>query len=301
MERARERGPRRLGRRRMTDAALDPRLHAYRPDLADARLAGRVSAARFVEGRPVVCAAPLAPLRSAPDAERAFTATLLLGEPALVFDEADGWAWLRSEQDGYVGYARAEALAPPGAAPTHRVRVARTHVYPKPDFRAPPLGWAPLGARLALGAGAEEGDYVAAAGGWIKARHLAPIEAQEEDWVAAAERLLGAPYLWGGESVEGVDCSGLIQVALEQAGRPCPRDSDQQERALGEALPADAPLRRGDLIFWKGHVGVMLNSVKLLHANATAMLCAQEDLAAATARIAAQGDGPVTSRRRLRP
>lgn len=282
------------------DGPLDPRTHAYRPDLADARLAGRVAAGAFVEGRRAVCAAPLAPLRSRPETARAFAATLLMGEPVRVFEAREGWAWLQSERDGYVGYAEAAALSAPGPAPTHRVRVARSHLYPKPDFRAPPLGWAPLGAHLAVDVARREGDYVPVeGGGWIKAAHLASTCAAEADWVAAAERLLGAPYLWGGESVEGVDCSGLIQIGLEQAGRPCPRDSDQQEGALGAAISPEAGLCRGDLVFWKGHVGVMTDPETLLHANATLMLCAREPLAAVTARIATSGEGAPTSYRRL--
>lgn len=291
-------------------AARDPRRHAFRPDLADSALKGKVQAERFVVGAPQRCAAPLAPLRSAPDATRAATATLLRGEGVTAFETRGAWAWVQSRRDGYVGYAPAAALGSlePSAAPTHRVAAPRVHLYPAPDFKTPPLGWAPLGGLLALGA-AREGRFAALAsteraGGesgaaWVVADHLTPIGAPEPDFVAVAERFEHAPYLWGGESVEGIDCSGLVQVALEQTGRRCPRDSDMQERELGQALAPETPLRRGDLVFWRGHVGVMLDAQIMLHANAGAMLCAREPLVAAIARIEAAGEGPPTSIKRL--
>lgn len=284
-----------------TDAKGAPcrRRNAFREDLADARLRGIVDAPSYVEGRAVRCNWPSAPLRSRPDQAAAFTAELIMGEPAMLFEERAGWAWVRSERDGYVGYAPAEALGEPGAAPTHRVSVARAHLYPVADFKSPPLGRAPLGGQLSL-SGRREGRFVEAeGGGWLVADHLTPLSEPETDWVSVAERLHGAPYLWGGETVEGVDCSGLVQIALEQTGRACPRDSDMQERELGRPLGADEPLRRGDLVFWKGHVGLMLDAETLLHANAGAMLCAREDLAAAIARIENAGDGSPTARRRI--
>lgn len=282
------------------DGSICPRRNAFRPDLADARLEGVVSAQRFAEGRRAVCAAPTAPFRDRPDIDEEFSASLILGEPVLIFEEKDGWAWAQSERDGYVGYVRADALGPRGpSAPTHRVKVARAHFYPKADLKTPPLGWAPLGGLVTL-TGRVEGRFAETAeGGWITASHVAAADAFEEDWAAVAERLLGAPYLWGGETVEGVDCSGMVQIALEQCGRPCPRDSYMQAAELGELLAPDAPLRRGDLVFWKGHVGMMLDAETMLHANAGAMLCARENLAAAIRRIENGGDGPVTARRRV--
>ena len=285
--------------KRGPDGALERRRNVFRPDLADVRLTGLVEAARFVEGRPAVCVAPTTPYRDNPDPEEAYSASLILGEPVRIFEEKDGWAWVQSERDAYVGYARSDAFAAPGAAPTHRVRVARAHQYPRADFKAPLAGWAPLGGLVAL-SGRSEGRFVETAEGlWMVGAHLLEIGEREPDWTGVAERLLGAPYLWGGETVEGVDCSGMVQIALEQAGLPCPRDSDMQERELGATLPPDAALRRGDVVFWKGHVGLMLDGETLLHANAGAMLCATENLRATIARVEAAGEGGPTAFKRL--
>lgn len=285
--------------RRGPDGTLERRRNVFRPDLADARLKGVVEAERYVEGRAAVCVAPTAPYRDNPDPQEAYSASLIMGENVRVFEEQDGWAWVQSERDEYVGYVPASAVGDVGAAPTHRVRVARAHRYPRPEFKAPLGGWAPLGGALAL-TGRTAGRFAETADGdWVVADHLLEIGVQEADWTAVAQRLLGAPYLWGGETVEGVDCSGMVQIALEQAGIPCPRDSDMQERELGRALSAGAPLQRGDLVFWKGHVGLMLDAETLLHANAGAMLCAPENLKATIARVEAAGEGPPTAFKRL--
>ncbi|MEL6980348.1 MAG: NlpC/P60 family protein [Pseudomonadota bacterium] len=286
---------------------LDARRYAFRADLADVELREQVAAPRYAAAAPRICAAPTAPLRSAPDLARPAVATLLLGEPVKLFELSGAWAWVQSARDGYVGYAAAAALAPPdpAARATHRVSVPRTHLYPAPDFKTPPLGWAPLGGRLCVSA-VHEGRFVklggrgAAPEAWVAAAHLSALDHAETDFVAVAERLEHAPYLWGGESVEGVDCSGLIQLALEQTGAPCPRDSDMQEEELGAAAPLEGPRRRGDLVFWKGHVGVMVDDAILLHANAGAMRCAREPLDEAIERIEAAGEGRPTSARRLR-
>lgn len=277
---------------------LDPRLNAFRPDLADARLEGRVEAARFVEGAAHRVRIPVARLRARPDFAAGHVATLLLGEGVRVFDRADGWAWLQAETDGYVGYAPLADFGPRGNAPTHRVSALRAHVYPKPDLKAPPESWAPMGARMTLlPTAARERFRALEQGGWVYEAHLNPVETPEPDWVAVAERFLGAPYLWGGDAVDGIDCSGLIQTAMECAGRACPRDSDMQA-AIGEAIDPEAGLARGDLVFWKGHVGVMTDAETLLHANAWHMAVAREPLAQVRARIDETGGGAITGARR---
>lgn len=287
--------------------APDRRLAAYRPDLADARLKGRVAAERFVEGAPMRVAAALAPFRSRPDAAASVTATKLMGEPLRVFERAEGWAWVQSEHDGYVGYTPdsllAEGWLDAGAAV---VAMPRTHFYPAPDLKRPPVGWAPMEARIALAdargekPGSDENGFKATAdGAWVYAKHLRPADMPAGDWISIAERFLGAPYLWGGDSIEGIDCSGLVRIALRAAGRACPRDSDMQEQGLGAPLAENAPLQRGDLVFWKGHVGVMQDAERLLHANAWSMSVLSEPLAGAIARIEASGAGAPTARRRL--
>ncbi len=282
-------------------ARPDPRTTPARPDLAAAHLEGRVAAARFVEPRAMLVCVPAAPVTAEADGAAEMTSQLLFGERFDMLDDDGHWAWGQSALDGYVGYVPRSCLDAPeilGAeGPTHRVAAPSTHVYPEPAFKARPAGGVPYGARIAV-AGAEDGFARLAAGGFVPERHIAPLGAPA-DPVAEAERLLGVPYLWGGRTSLGVDCSGLVQVALQAAGIDCPRDSDQQEAALGRPLaPGERP-RRGDLVFWKGHIGILLNGTRLLHANLHHMAVAAEPLAEARRRIAAKGGGPVTRIARL--
>ncbi|ORE93958.1 NlpC/P60 family protein [Aurantimonas sp. 22II-16-19i] len=285
-------------------ADLDARRNAFRPDLADMRLKGRVEAERFVEGEPRRIAAPIAPLRRRPAADAPLETELLMGERVRVFEETgDGWCWAQAEADGYVGYLPAACLGPDDAPPpTARVAVPRTLVFPGPDIKRPPLGALPMGALVAVTGTASDhnADYAElSSGGHVVRQHLAPLDALQADFVAVAERFVAVPYLWGGKSALGIDCSGLVQLALQMTGVAAPRDTDMQERELGTRLAGIEGLRRGDLVFWKGHVGIMLDGQRLLHANAHHMMTAIEPLQAAVDRLAARG-APVTSIRRLR-
>jgi hypothetical protein len=275
---------------------FDPRLTPARPDLAAATLAGKVEAARFVEGwrRRIILGA--APLRRSPSHGASLDTEALYGESIIVYEEQDGWAWGQLERDGYVGYLPAAALGAP-AEPDHRLAVPRSFAYPGPSIKLPPLLALSLGARLAVRA--REGDFaVNAEGLHVYLPHLAPLAAVAEDFVAVAERFLEVPYLWGGRTSLGIDCSGLVQTALSEAGISAPRDSDMMEAALGAPIAFDdelANLRRGDLVFWKGHIGVMRDAETLLHANGFAMRVTSEPLRAAKER----NKDPITSVRRL--
>lgn len=295
----------------MTAAPLDPRRHAFRPDLADARLEGRVDAARFVAAEAATVLLPSPPLHAGPSLETERAATLLRGEPVWVYETADsGWAWVQSLWDGYVGYTPVQSLGAPEMVQTHSIAALFGMIAREPDLKKPTIGALPFGARIAIDeAVAPVNGYLKLAGGegWLHERHLRVIErrapdapaAKTGDWVAAAELFLGAPYLWGGKTAMGIDCSGLIQAALQSAEQDCPRDSDMQAAELGAPVPEGAALMRGDLVFWKGHVGVMLDADTLLHASAGTMTCAREPLADAVARIAASGGGEPTGIRRL--
>jgi cell wall-associated NlpC family hydrolase len=281
----------------MSPPAFDRRVTPARPDLAAAHLRGTIEAARFAEGVAKRIVAPNAPLRRAPDASVSFDTEALHGEEAIVYEEGRDWAWVQLTRDHYVGYLPLRALGD-APSPTHRVAAVRTHAYPGPSIKTPPRFALSLGALIAIERW--EGDFaVAADGAHYYARHLAPIDSAEADFVAVAEKFLEAPYLWGGRTWEGLDCSGLAQTALTAAGRPSPRDTDMMEAALGKPLAVDAPLQRGDLVFWKGHVGIMRDSATLLHANGWHMKVVSETLEQATARIADKGGGAVTSIRRL--
>ena len=242
-----------------------------------------------------------APLRRSPDTEAALETEALFGEKATVYDESDGWAWAQLDRDRYVGYLPAASLGAP-VAPTHRIAALRTHAYPGPSIKLRPRMALSLGAQLKIVGG--EGDFaVSEEGLYVWSRSLAGLSAREPDFVAIAELFLEAPYLWGGRTSEGIDCSGVVQTTLTAAGVAAPRDSDMQEAALGEPLPIDdpeAPLARGDLVFWKGHVGIMRDSLTLLHANGWHMKTVSEPLAQARARIAGTGGGAITSVRRLK-
>lgn len=278
---------------------LDPRLHAIRSDIADARLGPAAGARRPVEGELRVVAAPVLSLHREPRFDARIDTQALLGERVRVFDTHEGWAWLQLESDGYVGYAAQDDLALPSAVPTHRVAVPSTFMFPAPDIKAQPVVTVTLNAEVAV-LREDEGFAHLANGRFVIARHLKPVGAREADFVAVAEAYRHVPYLWGGKSVLGLDCSGLVQLSLQAAGLICPRDSDMQESALGTALPIDdlTGLRRGDLIFWDGHVGIMADARLLLHANGHFMQVTLEPLADAVERIASRY-GRITAIKRL--
>lgn len=281
---------------------IDPRRNAYRPDLAASYLQGQVEAERFVKGTLGQILQPSVPLRKAPDALRGIETEALFGEAVTVYDEADGWVWAQLARDGYVGYLPALSVRRgPLLTPTHRVQTLGTFVYAVPDIKAPPILHLPMNALLSVVDGDER--FLQLQGGvFVTARHLAPIDKPARDFVEIAERFIGTPYLWGGCTRIGIDCSGLIQTSLLAANISAPRDSDMQRDELGMPVPLTIELddlERGDLVFWNGHVGVMTDGVMLVHANAHHMMVVTEPLPEAAARIAKAGGGDITAIKRL--
>jgi cell wall-associated NlpC family hydrolase len=280
--------------------SLDRRLNAFRPDLADERLRGQVESARFVAGRPARALAPVVDLRAAPRPDAGQLAQLLMGDDVLVFEEAEGWAWVQAMRDGYVGYASAAMLGEPADAPTHVVAAPRTFVYPGPDLKLPRAAELSIGCRVTVVDHAEVRGTrysVLPSGAVVVAAHLAEVDAAVPDYVAVAETLVRTPYLWGGNSGFGIDCSGLVQLSMRMAGRQVLRDSDMQAETVGEPLDPSARLQRGDLMFWKGHVAIVADPATLLHASGHVMQVIAEPLQPAVERIAKVYGGAIGLRR----
>ncbi len=274
---------------------FDPRLVPARVDLASEALEGFVRAPRFVTPRPMRVAAPEAGLRAGPDGWAEQVDQLLFGEVFDVLDIDGRFAWGQASRDGYVGFVETLALSPDLLEPTHRVVALRTFGFSEPSIKSRAFG--PISINALVSVIDEEGPLLQVEGaGWIAGAHLAPVGEAFESHADVAERFAGTPYLWGGRDSLGIDCSGLVQQALYAAGLACPRDSDQQA-ALGQSVdPAD--IARGDMVFWRGHVGMMLDETRLIHANAHHMAVAIEPLAEAVARIMARGGGEPTAYRR---
>ncbi len=283
----------------MSQGPLDPRRNAFREDLADARLAGRVAATNFVDGRPGQVRVAIAPVFGTPDASAALTTQLLFGERVRVFEEHEGWAWMQGDADGYVGYVPAAAIGRELTLPTHRVAALSTPALARAEVKSPPLVDLPMGARLSVER-EQSGFAVLAIGAFVPVQHLVAYDARAADFVAVAEQFLGAPYLWGGRTRAGIDCSGLVQIAMQAAGIEAPRDSDMLQAEIGGAIEIGDDLggqRRGDLVFWRGHVGIMTDAAHMLHANAYHMRVVVEPLAEAVTRIRAAGSEIAAVRR----
>lgn len=284
----------------MTSAEiLDRRLNVFRPDLADEKLKGRVVADRFIKGEPAQIALPVVGLRPKPDMASGIDTELLLGEAIRVFDSANGWAFVQAEADGYVGYLPEAAVCAVEEL-THIVTAPRTFLYPAAELRKPPVAALSMGSRLRLVGEAETRGtrYLMTANGeGVIAGHCIPIgQHASNDYVAVALRFLDTPYLWGGRSGFGIDCSGLVQLSMAMAGKLALRDTDMQVKSLGTEIDRD-DVRRGDLVFWKGHVGIMEDEKTLLHASGHTMSVTRENLEDAIQRIGWLYDRPTAYRR----
>jgi hypothetical protein len=277
----------------------DPRLTPARPDLAAQHLEGKVKAARYVTGEAFEIYDALVPLRGEPFSGAELVTQALKGERVTIYDRNDeGFAWGQLNGDGYVGWLPDRALAKPAAAPTHKITALRTFAFPGPSIKLPPVETLVMGTTLTVLH--QDSTFAVTREGWyLPLPHIGGIGHHERDFVAVAERFIGTPYLWGGKSSFGIDCSGLVQVALNATGVSCPRDSDMQQAGLGRALdPAESSkLQRGDLIFWKGHVAIARDADSIVHANAHHMATAIENTADAIARIKAAGNEIIAVKR----
>jgi len=283
---------------------FDRRRHPVRPDLAAVDYEGQVEAARFAEGTVYQVVADRLDMRAEPRPDLSIDTEVLRGEWITVYKTTpEGWAWGQLDTDGYVGWVSQDGLGPVTPA-THRVRALRTYRYPGPDLKHPPLGLMSIGSQVSVVAETQTRGLSYAQlqdGSFVVTKHLVSLDDVEADWVRTAEAFLGTPYLWGGRTSLGLDCSALVQLAAQTGGHVLPRDSDMQEAEAGVEIPADdvGAFRRGDLLFWKGHVGIVAGPNKLLHANGHTMSVAYEELDRAIERIAATEWGQLTKARRL--
>ena len=275
--------------------ALDRRVNAIRGDLADVALAGRYFAPHYSCPQALSLRFPRTAIRLKADPESTAVSELLHGELFQAIDVAGGWAWGYSAHDHYVGYVPVSLLGVP-LQPTHVVTVPAALVFAEANIKSAEQARLPMGSRVA---GEVEGNFLKTGSGFIHLRHLSAMDAVESDPVSIAERLTGAPYLWGGRSSDGVDCSGLVQLCLSLCGVAAPRDTDQQMAALGEEIEPGGELRRGDIIFFPGHVGFMADGEKLIHANAHWMQVTTEPLADVVKRLEDGCALPVLARRRI--
>ena len=280
-----------------TAPGLDPRSHVFRSDLADIALADRVAAAHYAQPVTLHCVADQTPMRARPSQSATAVSELLYGEAFAAFELSGGWAWGQSLHDGYVGYVAETALCKTKIAPTHRICAASALLFSAADIKSPLVMVLPMNTQLAVTG--QSGNFQAIGdAGFVHSRHVAALDDHLSDPVGIAHEFLGTPYLWGGRTRRGIDCSGLVQTVLMACGSTCPRDTDQQRKALGiDTDPAD--IRRGDIIFFPGHVGIMASATDLLHANAFWMNTVIEPLADVIGRLGPDHAEPVLAVRRL--
>lgn len=272
----------------------DPRVTPLRNGVAATSLEGTVAADQFSDGVEQAVKTPFLDLTTEVG-DTSLASQLLFGERFVVYgyDADSGKVWGQATADGYVGYVDPGGLADPGPH-DGMVTTSFAPVYAAANIKSKPLFILPFGSHLPLAR--HDDAFFATLGGFIHGRNMT---APAGDLVDVASQFLGTPYLWGGRTPAGLDCSALIQLAVLAHGQSCPRDSDMQWCDLGEVLLEGADLRRNDMVFWQGHVGIMADAEMLLHANAHHMAVVSEPLSVVKDRIEVAGEGLFLGAKRL--
>jgi cell wall-associated NlpC family hydrolase len=268
---------------------LDPKRYPYRQDLAADSLKHLVRAARYAVGDVRQVKVPIAAVRRSPLPDAPLDTEALYGERVTVYEDIKGWSWVQLRGDGYVGYIASDNLRAAPLDVTHRVTALRALVFKEADIKSPPIKALSYSSQLNC---TSVGKFIRLEdGGFIHLRQAAIGQERVTDFVTVADRFLGSPYLWGGKTSLGLDCSALVQISMQAAGHFCPRDSYMQATEVGAPIEVGnySLLKRGDLVFWKGHVGIMRDAERMIHANAHHMEVAIEPLAVVVVRMAALG------------
>jgi len=270
----------------------DPRLTPANGRVACESLRGQLPADAYVSGAARQVLVPVANLLRAPDGAR--DRQLLMGEPVRVLEDHEGWSFVQASKDGYCGYLLSDTLGAADPA-SHWISAPSSHAYEEANFKSRDLVALSFGSLITVTK--MHARFAETSIGFVPRQHVRVVGEVEKNPTQVARLFLGTPYLWGGNSRFGIDCSGLIQASLSACGIACAGDSDMQEKALGRDVTGN-PVS-GDLLFWKGHVAMLLDSKTLIHANAHHMAVVLEGLDEARSRIAAQGDGDITRHARL--
>jgi cell wall-associated NlpC family hydrolase len=285
---------------------MDPRLTPAGPSLALSSLKGKVSSETFTDGIQATIIHPNVSIKANPAPNAANVSEMLFGEHLTVIKASDGWAWIQANLDDYVGFVPVAAYTNKSLTPTHRVSEPLTHLYGSSDMKLPALMPLPMGSQVQVKGSIDKGFVEVTnsysgdnTSGWIYESHLSPLNTKPKNFTDVAEKFLGSPYLWGGRTMAGIDCSALVQMAAIMASIPCPRDTDMQLAAFKNDIRGDEPLKRGDVLFFHGHVVIMVDEKNIIHANGFVMKVMIEPLADLIERQKKIHSDPVIGRKRL--